>query len=185
MHRRNLLKWLSAALSTACASIIAVPGVKYLFATVQRDIPQAVPPQRVARLADLPVGEPVEAAITGRRRDAWSIYPEETVGRVWLVRRAVDEASESEARVDCYSSVCPHLRCNVSLDPSKEGFVCPCHRGRFGLEGERLKTDGQRNPANRGLDALPSEIVDVDGEAWVEVTWQEFEPGISAKKAMS
>ncbi|MBI1312642.1 Rieske 2Fe-2S domain-containing protein [bacterium] len=185
MQRRNLLKWLSAALSTMCASIIAVPGVRYLFATVQRDTPQAVPPQRVARLNDLPIGEPVEAAITGRRRDAWSIYPEETVGRVWLVRREADESAGSGARVDCYSSVCPHLRCNVSLDPSKQSFICPCHRGRFGLEGERLQTDGQRNPANRGLDALPCQIVEVNGEPWVEVTWQEFEPGISAKVTMS
>ncbi len=183
MQRRNLLKWMSAALSTACASVIAVPGVKYLLATVQREGGQAVPPQRIARLNDLPVGEPVEAAITGRRRDAWSIYPEEAVGRVWLIRRSEDDASE--AKVDAYSSVCPHLRCAVSLEPSKEAFVCPCHRGRFGLEGERLKTDGQRNPANRGLDSLPVSIVDVDGDAWVEVTWQEFEPGISAKKSMS
>jgi menaquinol-cytochrome c reductase iron-sulfur subunit len=183
MQRRSLLKWVSAALSAACASVIAVPGVKYLLATVQREGGQAVPPQRVARLNDLPVGEPVEAAITGRRRDAWSIYPEEAVGRVWLIRRSADNAAEPQ--VDAYSSVCPHLRCAVSLEPSREAFVCPCHRGRFGLEGERLQTDGQRNPANRGLDSLPVSIVDVDGDVWVEVTWQEFEPGISAKKSMS
>lgn len=186
MNRRSALKWMSATLSAACASIIALPGVRYLFATVQRDDNNlAEPVQRVARLTDLPVNTPVEASITGRRQDAWSIYPEEVVGRVWLVRRTDEETPNADALVDCYSALCPHLRCAVQADKAQGCFVCPCHRGKFDLEGQRMSQDGQKNPANRGLDSLTCRIVEEDEDAWVEVTWQEFEPAITDKVAMS
>lgn len=185
MNRRSLLAWLSGALSVACTSIIAIPGVRYLFATVSAEDSAPLPPQRVARLKDLPVGRPVDAAVTGQRRDAWSAYPEEVIGRVWLIRRT-DAESPEEAQVDAFSGVCPHLRCAVQLDSSKGNFICPCHRGRFDLDGSRLSQNGSRNPANRGLDALPCLIkVDEDDQVWVEVAWQDFEPGIDAQVAMS
>ena len=45
------------------------------------------------------------------------------------------------------SLVCPHLGCTV--EPQPDGFTCPCHGSRFGLEGQVL-----RGPAGKALSAL-------------------------------
>jgi cytochrome b6-f complex iron-sulfur subunit len=46
-----------------------------------------------------------------------------------------------------FSLVCPHLGCQVN--PSKDGFACPCHGSQFGDQGQLL-----RGPADRPLTRL-------------------------------
>ncbi len=45
------------------------------------------------------------------------------------------------------SLVCPHLGCTV--DPQPDGFACPCHGSRFGLQGQVV-----RGPAGKALTVL-------------------------------
>jgi cytochrome b6-f complex iron-sulfur subunit len=45
------------------------------------------------------------------------------------------------------SLVCPHLGCTV--EPQPEGFSCPCHGSRFGLQGQLV-----RGPASQALTVL-------------------------------
>jgi cytochrome b6-f complex iron-sulfur subunit len=45
------------------------------------------------------------------------------------------------------SLICPHLGCTV--DPQPDGFACPCHGSRFGLQGQVV-----RGPAGKALTAL-------------------------------
>ena len=45
------------------------------------------------------------------------------------------------------SLICPHLGCTV--DPQPDGFACPCHGSRFGLQGQVV-----RGPAGKALPAL-------------------------------
>jgi cytochrome b6-f complex iron-sulfur subunit len=49
------------------------------------------------------------------------------------------------------SAVCPHLGCQV--EPSPEGFECPCHASRFDPTGVL-----QRGPASQSLKRLRLEI---------------------------
>lgn len=51
------------------------------------------------------------------------------------------------------SLVCPHLGCIV--DPSDQGFACPCHGSRFGINGEL-----QHGPAASPLRQLSLEITE-------------------------
>ncbi len=37
-----------------------------------------------------------------------------------------------------FSRVCTHLGCLVKYDPDRHEFICPCHAGRFDLEGNVL-----------------------------------------------
>ena len=59
----------------------------------------------------------------------------------------------TESGFKALSLVCPHLGCIV--DPSNQGFACPCHGSRFGLEGEL-----QHGPAASPLRELSLEFTE-------------------------
>ena len=169
-------------MTSAC--IVGIPGVGYIIGTVRRGSSQGKTVQRLLRLKDLPVGRPVELAITGRRRDAWTTYPKETIGRVWLVRKAPTPEKSSASEVEAYTTVCPHLGCAVKLAGSGKMFVCPCHQAGFDLDGRRLSPLqlGHKNPSPRDMDTLECRIAkDDSGEPWVEVTYEKYKRGLTIK----
>jgi quinol---cytochrome c reductase iron-sulfur subunit, bacillus type len=175
MNRRRFLKAFSGSLAAVWASVIAVPAVRYVMATIRKPHPQEAKNKRVARLSELPVGRPVSVAIIDSRRDAWTTYPDEPLGQVWLVRRDGDSVAPPQCRVDAYSSVCPHLHCRVQMNASKQEFVCPCHRGAFDLHGRPISTEklGYRNPAPGPLETFAVKVVpDENKEWWVEVAYK-------------
>jgi Rieske Fe-S protein len=176
INRRTILKTISSSIAAVCAAVVAVPGVRYVFATVARSRTEGRIVQRVARLAELPVGRPVAAVVSGSRRDAWTSHPDETIGRIWLVRRPIDDtASPAQVQVDAFSAVCPHLRCTVQCDAARRQFVCPCHKGVFDWTGRPLSAQelGRTNPVPRALEAVHCHVVQDDhtGEWWVEVAY--------------
>jgi len=59
------------------------------------------------------------------------------------------------------SAVCTHLGCLTRPNPKEDGFFCPCHGSRFGLDGQVL--DG---PAPAPLEHLAVERR--DDELWVD-----------------
>jgi Rieske Fe-S protein len=133
-------------------------------------------------LKDLRVGQPLQVAIAGRKQDGWFLGESQVIGRVWLVRREGEDA-----QVQAFTSLCPHMGCQIQVHPKETSFVCPCHRAAFGITGERLPEShtGERNHAPRGLDTLDCRIVqdDASGESWIEVQYQKFEPGLTQKVA--
>lgn len=143
--------------------------------------------RRVARLKDLPVGKPVAVPIIGAREDAWTVHPDEVLGRVWLVRRKADaqDNTNATAQVVTFSATCPHLGCAVQHDAKQSRFLCPCHRAVFALDGERVvETKGvQKNPSPRAMDLLECRLVtdETTQEVWVEVTYQKFEQGLTKR----
>jgi menaquinol-cytochrome c reductase iron-sulfur subunit len=177
MNRRAILEWLSRALATAIAGLVGVPGVRFFARSEQTTLADEAAFQRLKRLQDLPVGRPVLVPVMGCKRDGWMRSEQEVLGRVWLVR---DDADDVPVKV--FSSVCPHMGCQVQAQRSAAGFTCPCHRARFGRDGRRLidpqAKEGSASP--RDLDRLECRI-ETDaktGEAWVEVKFQKFETGL-------
>ncbi|HEY3037305.1 MAG TPA: ubiquinol-cytochrome c reductase iron-sulfur subunit [Pyrinomonadaceae bacterium] len=63
------------------------------------------------------------------------------------------------------SAVCPHEGCEVSWHDDGNVFSCPCHDSNFAADGSRIY-----GPARRGLDPLPSRVV--DGK--LQVQYQSF-----------
>jgi|GEM_PF-1129591 len=51
------------------------------------------------------------------------------------------------------SPVCTHLGCLVNYSRTKKEFICPCHGGRYSIEGEVLG-----GPPPQGLTKLPLRI---------------------------
>ena len=72
----------------------------------------------------------------------------------------------------------------VQRQGKKAGFVCPCHRAAFGLDGAPQQDGHEKNHAPRGLDELSCEVIRDDaGEWWVEVQYERFETGLTRKIA--
>lgn len=51
------------------------------------------------------------------------------------------------------SLVCPHLGCQV--EPTGDGFACPCHGSRFDVNGALV-----RGPADRAMSALKVQMAE-------------------------
>lgn len=173
-----LLKFWTVALGGVVTALLGVPGVAYIIDPRRR----SAPPRgfrRVARLSELPKPRdgrpvPVQVVISDARRDAWTVHPEEVVGRVWLLRQADDS-------VVAFSSICPHLGCSINFDAPAGRFICPCHGGVFELTGAKTAdaVSGRSNPPPRGMDVLAHRIApEKDGDAVIEVQYEEFRQGL-------
>jgi menaquinol-cytochrome c reductase iron-sulfur subunit len=193
MQRRTFLKWATNALGAVFGVVLGLPALAYLTDTRHRKAAQA-DFRTVARLSELRIDEPTQVVIRDVRRDAWTLHPDEVIGRVWLVRRDTD-------KVDAYSTICPHLGCSVNYVKDARLFICPCHNGTF-LSNGQVKTDTlTTNPAPRGMDALevrlvedpdPGHAVSDSAQAarktpdrLVEVKYQNFYQGMHEKVAKS
>src|SRR5437667_8926377 len=144
MERRSFLKWATHGLGALFAAILGAPGIAYLVDARNRPA-LASGFRTVAQLTELPMGVPHQVVIHEVRRDAWTLHPNDIIGRVWLIRRDQDQ-------VDAFTTICPHLGCSVNFEGNDKLFLCPCHGGTFDLNGQRVERPGLTNPAPRGMD---------------------------------
>lgn len=177
MERRSFLKWLFHGLGAAFAATIGVPALLYVLDPRNRPAPPGLF-KTVARLGDLKPGVPQQAIIREIRRDAWTLHPNDVIGRVWLIR------GEGE-KVAAFTTICPHLGCSVNFLAESGYFQCPCHNGMFETSGELRHQPGAENPAPRGMDALEVQIVADPADAkekLVQVKYESFTQGIPEKR---
>ena len=187
MNRRQVLQWLSGGIAAACSAVVVVPGVSYVLATVRkREVSKAVL-RRVAPLSALRPGRLVAMPITGSRSDAWTMHPQELIGRVWLLRKSDESTPAGQVEVQAFTTICPHLGCETQEAAGGQGIFCPCHKAKFGLDGAKVghQKHGERNHAPRALDSLECRVVqdEASGEWWVDVKYEEFERGLTKKIA--
>jgi Rieske Fe-S protein len=171
-ERRSFLKWAINGLGALFAAVLGVPAVLYLIDPRNRP----APPKGyrvVGNLKDLDVNEPVQAVIRDIRHDAWTLHPNDVVGRVLLVKR-------DAKKVDVYTTVCPHLGCSVNYVSSAKRFICPCHNGTFDIDGRRVEFTEGINPAPRDLDRLDDVMIDADGT--IRVKYETFKQGEAEKE---
>jgi nitrite reductase/ring-hydroxylating ferredoxin subunit len=127
---------------------------------------------RVASLDVLPEdGTPRKFPIIADRRDAWTLFPNEPIGSVWL-RRVGPKA------VKALCVVCPHAGCFIGYDAKSGQFLCPCHLAYFDLDG--LRTDAS-SQSPRDMDALDEPEIRGGKEVWVK--FQNFQTGTPDKIA--
>src|SRR5205085_7843807 len=97
----------------------------------------------VARYRELQVGEPKEVVIRETRQDAWTLHPNEVVGRVWVVLLPGRNAA-GEPNVKVFTTTCPHLGCSINCTGGD--FLCPCHGAHYTLDGKAIREDRSRRP---------------------------------------
>src|SRR5438105_9787459 len=150
--RRAALKRLTHALGALFGAVLGIPAIAYLIDA--RNRPAADNGFKViARLSELQKGVPQQAVIRDLRHDAWTLHPNDVIGRVWLIRGEGD-------KVDVLTTICPHLGCSINFDPKDRQFLCPCHGGTFLMDGKRKELTERTNPAPRGMDALQYQVTD-------------------------
>ncbi len=172
LGRRRFLGRLTAGFGALIGAAIAAGPVAMLL-TPLRKKPDAGPPiddggvwSPAGAVARFAVGAaPERVVLKEDRQDAWLHQPGVPVGSV-LVQRL----GEADFRV--LSATCPHLGCSVR--PSGGGYLCPCHRSSFTVEGGLLPhADGTPNPAPRGLDPLEWRV----RAGTLEVRWVRYRTG--------
>ncbi|HEV3143288.1 MAG TPA: ubiquinol-cytochrome c reductase iron-sulfur subunit [Gemmataceae bacterium] len=183
MERRTFLKWLTHGLGAAFAATLGAPAALFLIDPRNRPTPPS-DFRTVAKRGELKIGQPFQAIIRTVRRDAWTLHPNDVIGRVWLIRR-------DETKIDAYTTICPHLGCSVNFiagnDAGDSGFFqCPCHNGTFDMNCKKKATtpQGGNNPAPRDMDSLPVQLVQDDGnpnDQLVQVKYQNFIQGLAEK----
>jgi menaquinol-cytochrome c reductase iron-sulfur subunit len=166
--RRTLLKRATYGLAGLFGAILGIPALAFLIDPRNRPV-RDQEFKTVARISDLPIGEPQQVVIRALRRDAWTLHPDEVIGRVWLVRREGGE-------VDAFTTICPHLGCSVNFENKEKLFICPCHGGTFDVRGQRVEKPGAANPAPRGMDRLGCQR-DPANPDLIQVKYQDFIQG--------
>jgi Rieske Fe-S protein len=150
------LAWATAGLGAIFTAILGAPVLAYVIDPRNR---QGAPGDfRVVdgislnEPADLPEGQPRQGVLRAVRRDAWTLHPNDVIGRVWIIRKKAipaDFTGTDPSLLEVFTTICPHLGCSVNL--SDAGFACPCHGATFKFDGSRANI---HNPAQRGMDAL-------------------------------
>jgi Rieske Fe-S protein len=124
---------------------------------------------QVALLDQVPDdGQPRVFPVIADREDAWTRYPAQRVGAVYLVR------NKGESKPTAFTAKCPHAGCFIGYSAGDKLFKCPCHTSTFKVDGTRLRGDAEVAP--RDMDPLPVEIRQEpmpDGKQLVAV-WIEF-----------
>jgi len=170
VERREFLKGAAcAALGGACLLGPVAAGITVLVQPLRLKGPPVE--VKLTTVDALPMGSPPKLfqIVTGRR-DAWTEFPKQPIGAVFLLRKSQDE-------VVAFNASCPHLGCSVEYREDTTAFYCPCHDSTFAKTGEVVGT----SPSRRGLDALE---VEVRGrEVWVK--FLNFEAGIAEKRPVS
>ena len=160
--RRGFFATIAAVSAALVGAAAAVPFLGALLSPIRRRM-QDSPFIPVGKLDALPDGRATRAPIVAAVVDAWTRYPPQEVGAVWLLRKG--------GEVHALSTICPHLGCSV--DATASGFACPCHDSAFDAGG-----GVKSGPSPRPLDPLECRVV--GGE--VQVQYARFVIGVKDRK---
>ena len=165
--RRDFLKAAACVALGGCALAAPIGAVAVVLAKPLKSKGGALT-VKVATLGALPLdGPPQFIQVVSERRDAWTRFPANAVGAVFLRRTG-------EREVVAFHAACPHLGCAVEFQSARDAFYFPCHDSTFTKTGE---VQG-KSPSRRGLDTLQVEVREND-EVWVH--FQNFEAGKAEK----
>jgi Rieske Fe-S protein len=156
--RRSLLKWATNLLGGLFGAILGVPAVGYLSDPRNRSAP-AGSFKPVARFSELSQDIPKSAVIRDVRRDAWTLHPNDVLGRVWLIWRGAKD-NDGTPKVEAYTTICPHLGGPINFEEKSQCFVCPLHGATFSIQCQRLSDEelNRANPAPRDMDSLEVQL---------------------------
>jgi len=126
---------------------------------------------------------PQSVVIRDIRYDAWTLHPNDILGRVWLIYRG-DKDEQGLPKVEAYTAICPHLGGPINFDG--EHFVCPVHGATFDMHSKRVTGEalGKENPAPRDMDSLGVAVVpdpENSGDFILQVKYENFVQGRAEK----
>jgi quinol---cytochrome c reductase iron-sulfur subunit, bacillus type len=142
VSRRKFLTYVVGGIGGIIGAALAVPLIGYFFGPAfQKTNPLLTP---IGKTSDIPLGVPTRVTYEQRVREGWFIT---TLSKdAWVL------TMDGQNYV-AYDPRCTHLNCPYYWDDQKKEFLCPCHGGRFDINGNVLG-----GPPPRPLDRLGLEI---------------------------
>jgi Rieske Fe-S protein len=191
-NRRSFLSFAILGLGAIFSAIIGVPLACYFLDPRHRK--GGAGDMKLVdgvKLDELQVDTPIQGVVRDKRTDGWTLYPNDVIGRVWVVcktprpaeltnaaaiRAFNDDKNRKNAYLMVFTTTCPHLGCSINV--SGASFACPCHAAAFDLNGARANPNS--NPAQRGMDTLEWQI-DADDPNRIKVKYKKYKAN-DAKK---
>ena len=145
ISRREFVTLTTAAAGALIGAVIGLPAIAYLLQPALRSTTTDawIP---LGKLDSFTIGLPTLFTFTRSTVNGWE---KSTNSYGVLVLR------KSQNDVVVYSNVCTHLSCRVNWNADKKQFICPCHDGRFSLEGQVVS-----GPPPRPLDQYATKVED-------------------------
>ncbi len=160
--RRTFFSYVNVAIGGFIAAILGVPliGAAVVPALSKGHANQV----NAGPVNNFNVGEPKSVDVTITVKDGW-IASQEDRG-IWVVKRSDNDFTVFNGR-------CVHLGCAYAWNPQAKEFQCPCHGGRYTIDGKVVG-----GPPPRPLDTLNWKA---DGGNLV-VAYVDFRLGIPQKE---
>jgi menaquinol-cytochrome c reductase iron-sulfur subunit len=127
ISRRKFLTTIVAGSGAIMAAAIATPLVGYFLSPIWKQQQTRTIP--IAQASSIPMGVPTFVRFEQRVPDAW-VTTTESEG-VWIV-------TKDGQNFTVFDPHCTHLRCPFYWDDTQKMFACPCHGGKFSIDGTVL-----------------------------------------------
>jgi len=160
--RRTFLGYVIAAVGAFITTAVGIPTVGSLILPALR--PRQPNWVTAGEVSDFPTGQPKSVTVTVSSKDGW-IEQSEAKG-IWVIKHAEDSFTVFNGRGF-------HLGCAYSWQQGQNEFICPCHGGRYSLDGKVLG-----GPPPRALDTLQWRV----DQGKLVVQYQDFRLGVSQKE---
>jgi menaquinol-cytochrome c reductase iron-sulfur subunit len=149
--RRNFLKYVVLGGAGLVAAAVAVPAAADFLSPTWRKT--ATPTIPIARADSIPIGIPTFVRFEQRVPDAW-ITSTQSAG-LWVV-------TKDSKNFTIFDPHCTHLNCPYYWDDKQSVFACPCHGGKFDIDGKVLAGPPPR-PLDRWEHILSQGEIEVTG----------------------
>jgi Rieske Fe-S protein len=153
-ERRSFLKWLTYAVGSAAAAVLAVPLVAYLFGSLRRHRAEWV---KLGSVNEFPLNETRLVAFNNKLGQPW----DGMAAHMGVYVRYLGRDNKGQDQFWVFAMNCAHLGCPVTWFPQSGLFLCPCHGGVYYENGERAS-----GPPPRGLFRIVPEVR--DGALWIQ-----------------
>ncbi len=143
ISRNDFVKGVVGILGGIIGAVVGIPAIGYVLAPALKKVSADawIP---LGPLTNYPVGTPTLFSFTRSKVNGWE-KSTNSYG-VFVYRK-----SDTETVV--FSNVCTHLSCRVNWNEATKEYICPCHDGRFDINGKVVK-----EPPPRPLDAYESKV---------------------------
>ncbi len=150
MNRRGFFAAVAGIIGGIIGVVLGVPAIAYLldpaFKSNAKDTWVSV-----GKLADMKVGQPYPFSFAIVEVNGWERTATSHGG--FVIRK-----SDSPNDMIIFDSRCTHLGCTVNWEANAKAFICPCHNGKFNINGAVVA-----GPPPRPLDRYTDFRVTNDG----------------------
>jgi menaquinol-cytochrome c reductase iron-sulfur subunit len=150
VNRRDFIKAVAAAVGGLITAVVGLPAIAYLLDPAFRTGGKDAWIQ-IGALDKITVGEPYPFSFTRVHVNGWERTANNYGG--FILRR-----SEAPTDLLILSSRCTHLSCRVNWNEQAQVYLCPCHDGKFSIDGQVLG-----GPPPKPLDRYSEFTVDEKG----------------------